>query len=146
MQTRNRWLWKLNSTINDSVQVSLSKCNLLGRLGWQLTNFVKRKLSDVYESESDSNDDSPNQDILIINAEYADDVFRIHLPVSLATLAVVKEEINKRCKLNLGTCKLKYLDEDEEWILMTSNAYMQGRQIPTIHRVIKGLGPHLLEL
>ncbi|GJZ80322.1 hypothetical protein Tco_0645316, partial [Tanacetum coccineum] len=61
--------------------VSFSKCNLLGLSGWQLTNFVKRKLSDVYESESNSNDDSPNQDILIINAEYADDVFRIHLPV-----------------------------------------------------------------
>ncbi|GJT82825.1 hypothetical protein Tco_1326927 [Tanacetum coccineum] len=57
--------------------------------GWQLTNFVKRKLGDVYESKSDSNDDSPNQDILIINVEYADDVFRLHLPVSLATLAVV---------------------------------------------------------
>nr|GEU65787.1 hypothetical protein [Tanacetum cinerariifolium] len=93
--------------------------------GWQLTNFVKRKLSDVCESESDSNDDSPNQDILIINAEYADDVFRIHLPISLATLAVVKEEINKRCKLNPGTCKVKYLDEDEDWILMTSDAHLR---------------------
>ncbi|PWA69163.1 NIN-like protein [Artemisia annua] len=61
----------------------------------------------------------PNQDI---NAEYADDVFKIHLPISLATLAVLKKEISKRCKLNPGTCKLKYLDEDEEWILMTSDA------------------------
>ncbi|GJU60228.1 hypothetical protein Tco_1237994 [Tanacetum coccineum] len=96
-----------------SSSVSFSKCNLLGLSGWQLTNFVKRKLSDVYESESDSNDDSPNQDIIIIKAEYADDVFKIHLPVSLATLAVVKEEINKRCKLNPRTCNFKYLDEDE---------------------------------
>ncbi|GJU65892.1 NIN-like protein [Tanacetum coccineum] len=101
--------------------------------------LVKRKLSDVYESESDSNDDNPNQDILVINAEYADDVFRIYLPDSLATLTVVTEEIKKRCKLNPGPCKLKYLDEDEELILMTSDPYMQGRQIPTLHRVIKEL-------
>ncbi|GKB21057.1 hypothetical protein Tco_0854980 [Tanacetum coccineum] len=101
--------------------------------------LCEEKLSDVYESESNSNDDSPNQDILIINAEYADDVFIIHLPISLATLDVVKEEINKRCKLNPRPCKLKYLNENEEWILMTSDAYMQGRQIPTLHRVIKEL-------
>nr|GEZ34814.1 hypothetical protein [Tanacetum cinerariifolium] len=48
-------------------------------------------------------------------------------PSPLATLAVLEEEINKRCKLNLGPCKLKYFDEDEEWSLMTSDAYMQGR-------------------
>nr|GEV73397.1 putative RNA-directed DNA polymerase [Tanacetum cinerariifolium] len=45
---------------------------------------------------------------------HSPDVFRIHLSVSLATHVVVKEEINKRCKLNLGPCKLKYLDEYEE--------------------------------
>ncbi|PWA34820.1 phosphatidylinositol 3- and 4-kinase family protein with FAT domain-containing protein [Artemisia annua] len=37
-------------------------------------------------------------------------------------LEVLKKEISQRCKLNPGTCKLKYLDEDEEWILMTSDA------------------------
>ncbi|GKA62405.1 hypothetical protein Tco_0761924 [Tanacetum coccineum] len=92
-------------------EVSFSKCNLLGLSGWQLTKFVKRKLSDVYESESDSNDDSLNQDIIIIKVEYADDVFKIHLSVSLATLVVVKEEINKRCKLNPRTCNFKYLEQ-----------------------------------
>ncbi|GKC52695.1 hypothetical protein Tco_1075440 [Tanacetum coccineum] len=45
---------------------------------------------------------------------HSPDVFRIHLPSSLATLVVVKEEINKRCKLNPAPCKLKYLDENEE--------------------------------
>ncbi|PWA86232.1 NIN-like protein [Artemisia annua] len=59
------------------------------------------------------------------NAGNADDVFRIHLPISLATLSIVKKEINKRCKLNPHTCKLKYLDEDEEWILMTSDAHIR---------------------
>ncbi|GKD05858.1 NIN-like protein, partial [Tanacetum coccineum] len=48
------------------------------------------------------------------------DVFTLNLPIPLATLAVVKKEINKRCKLNPETYKLKYLDEDEDWILMTS--------------------------
>ncbi|GJS75411.1 gypsy type transposase [Tanacetum coccineum] len=87
---------------------------------------VKRNLGE-YETQSDSNDDipnqdddSPNQDILIIKLEYADDVLNLNLPIPLATLAVVKKEINKSCKLNPETYKLKYLDEDEEWILMTS--------------------------
>nr|GEW18265.1 hypothetical protein [Tanacetum cinerariifolium] len=85
------------------------------------TNFVNGKLSDVYE---DSNDDMPKQDILIIKVEYGDDVFEINIPVSLTTLAVVKKEINKRCKLNPETYKLKYLDEDEEWISMTSDEHI----------------------
>ncbi|PWA78345.1 NIN-like protein [Artemisia annua] len=104
-----------------------SACNLLDASGLTQPTVVKRNLSE-YESQSDSNDDSPNQDddspnkdILIINLEYADDVFNLNLPIPLATLAVVKKEINKRCKLNPETYKLKYLDEDGDWILMTSD-------------------------
>ncbi|GJY41058.1 NIN-like protein [Tanacetum coccineum] len=110
--------------VNDADYVSA--CNLLDPSGLTRPTVVKRNLGE-YESQSDSNDDSPNQDddspnqdILIIKFEYADDVFTLNLPIPLATLAVVKKEINKRCKLNPETYKLKYLDEDEDWILMTS--------------------------
>ena len=48
----------------------------------------------------------------------------IYLHISEATFAAVENEIGRKFKLTVGTFKIKYLDEDKEWILMTSDQDM----------------------
>ncbi|GJY71466.1 NIN-like protein [Tanacetum coccineum] len=96
---------------------------------WQGPNFVKRKLTDVYESECDSNEEVDNRsanqdDIISIKLECAGKSFKFYQHNSL-TLAVLKKEINTHGNLNPGTYKLKYLDHDRDWILMNSDKHLR---------------------
>ncbi|KAD5507411.1 hypothetical protein E3N88_15114 [Mikania micrantha] len=56
--------------------------------------------------------------------ENEDDMIKFHLPVSQATFAIVKKTIDEKFKLCDRTFKLKYLDEDGDWILLTSDVEM----------------------
>lgn len=67
---------------------------------------------------------SINKNTLIIKVEHADDMIRFRLPISQATFATIENEIGIRFKLTLGSYKLKYLDEDGDWISLTSDEEM----------------------
>ena len=120
------------------VIVSLStlkrKHNKLGMSGWQGPDLPQRKAynsnkNQIKESHTHEKDNGVIQDPspvkrnenTVIKAEYADDIIKIRLGNSQATLVTVENEIGKKFKLKHGTFKIKYLDEDEEWILMTSD-------------------------
>ena len=100
--------------------------------GWQGPDLPQRKAYNSNKNQSKEShrhekdngviqDPSPvkrNEDT-VIKAEYADDIIKIRLGNSEATIVTVENEIGKKFKLKHGTFKIKYLDEDEEWILMT---------------------------
>ncbi|PWA58850.1 NIN-like protein [Artemisia annua] len=118
--------------------VSLStlkrKLNKLGMSGWQGPGLPQRKAYNSNKNQSNKShthekdngaihDPSPvkRNEKTVIKAEYADDIIKLHLRISEATFVTVENEIGKKFKLKHGTFKIKYLDEDEEWILMTSD-------------------------
>ncbi|GJW87628.1 NIN-like protein [Tanacetum coccineum] len=122
----------------EELGVSLStlkrKHNKLGMSGWQGPDLPQRKAYNSKKNQSNQShthekdngviqDPSPvkRNDKTVIKAEYADDIIKLHLGISELTFVTVENEIGKKFKLKHGTFKIKYLDEDEEWILMTSD-------------------------
>ncbi|PWA97749.1 NIN-like protein [Artemisia annua] len=116
-------------TLGVSLSTLKRKCNDFGLLGWQGPELPKkRKPSHTNEKDNGAiHDPSPvsrNENTMTIKAEYADDIIKLRLCISEAKFVTVENEISKKLKLPVGTYKIKYLDEDEEWILMTSDQDM----------------------
>ncbi|KAJ0786536.1 putative PB1 domain-containing protein [Helianthus annuus] len=66
-----------------------------------------------------------NKNELTIKAEYEDDMIKFNLPLSQATFVNIKKEIGKKLELSDKTLyKLKYLDEDGDWITLKSDEEM----------------------
>ncbi|XP_071707141.1 uncharacterized protein [Rutidosis leptorrhynchoides] len=97
-------------------------------------NPTKRKVNQS-RNQNDTNEEdsgairvpSPSEkleNILTIKAEYSDDMIRFDLLMSDATFVIVEREIGKRFELTTGIYKLKYCDEDSDWISLTSEQDM----------------------
>ncbi|KAD5507435.1 hypothetical protein E3N88_15138 [Mikania micrantha] len=65
-----------------------------------------------------------NKNTVFIKVEYADVMIKFNLPVSQAKFATIKKTIGVKFKLSFGTFKLKYLDKDGDWILLSSDEGM----------------------
>lgn len=130
--------------------------NVSGNSELQEPDFVKRKLSDVCETqiESSQEDNNPNQedsarsnilmlkssdcirfleytnhsasnssvrypedDELVIRAEYGDQRTLSYLPVS-STFADIMKNIDKAYNLTPGSYTLHYLDDEDEWMIL----------------------------
>lgn len=59
-----------------------------------------------------------------IKATYREDIIRFRISLSCGILEL-KEEVAKRLKLELGTFDIKYLDDDQEWVLIACDADLQ---------------------
>ncbi|KAI4351722.1 hypothetical protein L6164_006049 [Bauhinia variegata] len=59
-----------------------------------------------------------------IKATYREDIIRFRIPLTCSILEL-KEEVAKRLKLELGTFDIKYLDDDNEWVLIACDADLQ---------------------
>ncbi|KAI3815833.1 hypothetical protein L1987_15516 [Smallanthus sonchifolius] len=118
-----------------NLHVSLStlkrKCIVLGISEWPGPNLMKKKAINSYIIQVDTNEEdnraiqdpsnvNMNKNTLTIKAAYADDMLKFHLP-SQATFVAVENEIGMRFKLSVGSYKLKYLDEDGDWISLISD-------------------------
>lgn len=57
----------------------------------------------------------------ILKAKFGDDTVRFKLGLSSSYMDV-QEEVGKRFKLKLGSFDLKYLDDEEEWVMLTCDA------------------------
>lgn len=66
-----------------------------------------------------------DESTLSIKVEYADDIIKLHLPLLLVTFIALDKEIGNKLKLNRGSFKLKYLDEDGDWIVLGSEQDMK---------------------
>ncbi|XP_023749269.1 protein NLP6 [Lactuca sativa] len=127
-----------------SLKVSLStlkrKCKVLGIYEWPGPKFVKRKVNDSRKDQRDMNEEDTgaivdpsavkgdinfDESTLSIKVEYADDIIKLHLPLLLVTFIALDKEIGNKLKLNRGSFKLKYLDEDGDWIVLGSEQDMK---------------------
>ncbi|KAD5507394.1 hypothetical protein E3N88_15097 [Mikania micrantha] len=132
---------QFGKTMNEAahnLKVSLStlkrNCKVLGILEWPGPNLQKRKANDSCTIQINTNEANVttqdsltvniNKDIVSIKVENEEDMIKFNLPVSQATFAIVKKTIGEKFKLCDRTFKLKYLDEDGDWILLTSDEEM----------------------
>ncbi|XP_071707090.1 protein NLP5-like isoform X2 [Rutidosis leptorrhynchoides] len=117
-------------SLDVSVSTLKRKCKEHGIYEWQgLPKSGKRKVNqsqnqsdtgaNLVPSASERNDNN-----LTIKAEYSDDMIKFNLLFLDATFVFIKSEIGKRFKLTPGTYKLKYFDEDGDWILLASQQEM----------------------
>ncbi|KAJ9555791.1 hypothetical protein OSB04_010405 [Centaurea solstitialis] len=100
---------------------------------WHRQDYLKRNVNHSHENVSDKNEDEGasqgpsanskelhlDENTVTIKAEYANDLIKLRLPISSATFIAIGNEIGKRFKLNPDNYKLKCLDEDGDWILLT---------------------------
>ncbi|CAN1254552.1 Protein NLP7 [Linum perenne] len=61
---------------------------------------------------------------LIIKAMYKEDIIRFRITLSCGIMEL-KEEVGKRLKLEVGVFDVKYLDDDNEWVLIVCDADLQ---------------------
>lgn len=61
---------------------------------------------------------------LTVKATYKDDTIRFKFDTSSGCFQLY-EEVAKRFKLQTGTFQLKYLDDEEEWVMLVSDADLQ---------------------
>ncbi|KAD5507417.1 hypothetical protein E3N88_15120 [Mikania micrantha] len=132
---------QFGKTMNEAahnLKVSLStlkrNCKVLGIVEWPGPNLRKRKANDSCTIQINTNEANVttqdsltvniNKNIVFIKAENEDDMIKFNLPVSQAKFAIVKKTIGEKFKLCDRTFKLKYLDEDGDWILLTSDVEM----------------------
>ncbi|CAH1427632.1 unnamed protein product [Lactuca virosa] len=154
-QQFGRTMKEAAKNLNVSLSTLKRKCRVHGISEWKGPSFGNRKINYSYQNRSDMNEEDNGAiqgprgivgDTVIIKAEYEDDVIKFHLPISLTTLEAVEKEIGKRFKLKVTTYKLKYQDEDKEWILMTSDQDMSdcikiSRSVNDTRIKLRVLGP-----
>ncbi|XP_031248849.1 protein NLP6-like isoform X1 [Pistacia vera] len=58
---------------------------------------------------------------MTIKATYREDIIRFRISLS-SGIVELKEEVGKRLKLEVGTFDIKYLDDDQEWVLIACDA------------------------
>lgn len=63
----------------------------------------------------------PELKTITIKASYREDIIRFRLAID-SGIAKLKEEVAKRLKLEMGTFDIKYLDDDQEWVLIACDA------------------------
>nr|XP_043630032.1 protein NLP6-like [Erigeron canadensis] len=121
---------KAAKNLNVSISTLKRKCKKVGISEWQGPSAVKRKVNNS-SNQSDTDEEdigalhepsavNRNKDNLTIKAEYAGDMIKFHLHIIEATFETVMDEISTRFKLTPGSYKVKYLDEDKDRILLTS--------------------------
>ncbi|KAF3455943.1 hypothetical protein FNV43_RR00586 [Rhamnella rubrinervis] len=81
-------------------------------------SFEERKHSKCKTSCADS------ASKIIVKATYREDIIRFKFEPSLGCFQLY-EEVAKRFKLQNGTFQLKYLDDEEEWVMLVSESDLQ---------------------
>ncbi|KAG4184737.1 hypothetical protein ERO13_A09G189300v2 [Gossypium hirsutum] len=59
-----------------------------------------------------------------VKATYREDIIRFRISLT-SGMVELKEEVAKRLKLDVGTFEIKYLDEDNEWVLIACDSDLQ---------------------
>lgn len=59
-----------------------------------------------------------------IKASFKEDIVRFRFPCS-GSVTVLKDEVAKRLRMDVGTFDIKYLDDDHEWVKLACNADLE---------------------
>ncbi|PSR91422.1 hypothetical protein CEY00_Acc28766 [Actinidia chinensis var. chinensis] len=106
------------------------KENLQEQNNFQTDNVSKEVEAVVSEGDSNGwpmlpcSDPAPRHSIVTIKAIYGEDILKFDLS-STSGIVELKEEVAKRLELESDNFKVKYQDEDQEWILIACDADFQ---------------------
>jgi hypothetical protein len=103
------------SSMTDSSDVS---CSTMRGSSSSSMSFEEEKRSKFRSSCADSGSK------IIVKATYGDDTIRFKFEPSAGCFQLY-EEVEKRFKLQKGTFQLKYLDDEEEWVMLVSDSDLQ---------------------
>lgn len=106
---------RTSSSLTDSSNVSGS--TMPGSSSSSMS-FEEEKHSKVKSSCADSGSK------IIVKATYGEDTIRFKFEPSVGCFQLY-EEVAKRFKLQNGTFQLKYLDDEEEWVMLVSDSDLQ---------------------
>lgn len=81
-----------------------------------------------------------DQSSIIVKAKYGDDMIKFELPLPSRKVKL-EEEVKKRLKLSDGSFKIKYLDEDGDWILVACDV-----DLVNCIKVYKSLGQETIKM
>ncbi|KAK1408226.1 hypothetical protein QVD17_39861 [Tagetes erecta] len=115
------------NNLNVSLSTLKRKFKDLGMLEWPGPKSRRREDMIVVQNEEDYgaiqdlSTINLNKDTLTVKVEYVEDMIKFQLSISQLTFLNVEKEIRMKFNLNLGSYKLKYLDEDGDWITLTSD-------------------------
>ncbi|KAK1319374.1 Protein NLP2 [Acorus calamus] len=126
-----------NSTTND---VSLDRNTSSSSMGAEQTAVAELNHSDesaTTESSNGTTSSSPDfkaalhhrkpvttGEVLVVKATYKDDTVRFKFSPTMGCLHLF-EEVGRRFKLLTGTFQLKYLDDEEEWVMLATESDLQ---------------------
>lgn len=132
-----------HSDSTELANVSITGLHIVGRdISWQeacgpsYCSSPRNGSSTLFSSDSVSPTwsvvDSPGRENcmedesskILVKATYKGDRIRFKLTFGIS-FPELCEEIGKRYNVNPGTFQLKYLDDEEEWVLMTNDADLQ---------------------
>ncbi|KAG2324728.1 hypothetical protein Bca52824_007456 [Brassica carinata] len=71
------------------------------------------------------NSSSESGSLLTVKATYRDDTIRFKLDPYVVGCSQLYKEVAKRFKLQEGAFQLKYLDDDEEWVMLVTDSDLQ---------------------
>nr|VDC99621.1 unnamed protein product [Brassica rapa] len=71
------------------------------------------------------NSSSESGSLLTVKATYRDDTIRFKLDPFVVGCSQLYKEVGKRFKLQEGAFQLKYLDDDEEWVMLVTDSDLQ---------------------
>ncbi|ONK77353.1 uncharacterized protein A4U43_C02F5650 [Asparagus officinalis] len=91
-----------------------------------MTDSSSGSASSIPTFQKNSNDkvlayDIDNGSAITVKATYREDTVRFKFIPIMGCLQLL-EEIGKRYKLSIGTFQLKYMDDEEEWVMLSSDA------------------------
>eukprot|EP00262_Sarcandra_glabra_P018321 TRINITY_DN6524_c0_g2_i1.p1 TRINITY_DN6524_c0_g2~~TRINITY_DN6524_c0_g2_i1.p1 ORF type:complete len:124 (-),score=15.77 TRINITY_DN6524_c0_g2_i1:95-418(-) len=75
-----------------------------------------------------------------IKAVYKQDIVRFRLPITSGA-SDLNQEVAKRLKLEVGTYDIKYMDDDQEWVLLVCDADLQECM-----EISRSSGRHMIRL
>ncbi|KAG9142885.1 hypothetical protein Leryth_005631 [Lithospermum erythrorhizon] len=87
----------------------------------QCSNAVLKDNKDSPPDQKPSFPARPEMKTITIKATYREDIIRFRLSLE-AGIDILKQEVAKRLKLEIGTFEIKYLDDDHEWVLIACDA------------------------
>lgn len=108
------WPWNENHKNNISIFMKESSHN----------NISNRPASHMASQSSRGPIVESHVDLVVIKAKYEDDTIRVQLCRS-AGLEKLLNEVGMRLKLSVGSFKLKYVDEDNDEILLACDDDLQ---------------------
>lgn len=128
---------KLSSPVTDGMETTIrSMSDSSNSSGAVVLGSSSTSMDDRNQTRTQGESGSTT---LTVKATYREDTIRFKFESSAGCSQLYKE-VSKRFKLQEGSFQLKYLDDEEEWVLMVTDADLQE-----CLEILYGMGKHTVK-